>query len=266
MADLGIGLIVVGAVVALAGIGGFIDTRKVDRRFKTGYKNNEPDTRNFGRAGKFLLYGVGVCVIGAAMNSFTGSKDDASPEAVVNDQGASTAQSVQAPASETTESTESAATPPNQTVGQVPVGNSDSALAGGASQSSDAISPGSGTQEQASQNSDSSNSATSASQSQTFLTNFDCRRAKADDEVAICGDAGLAAMDRQLGQLYDAAMKTISDPQALKRSESYWVITRHMCNSDVECLRHAYGARIGQFLGSLGSEPLIPTGSQSDKE
>jgi uncharacterized protein len=86
---------------------------------------------------------------------------------------------------------------------------------------------------------------------QTFLTSFDCGRAKADDEFVICGDAGLAAMDRQLGQLYAAAMQTVSDPGALKRSESDWVITRHMCNSDIECLRHAYAERIGQLTGSL---------------
>ncbi|WP_322008027.1 lysozyme inhibitor LprI family protein [Paraburkholderia tropica] len=265
MAALGIGLIIVGAFIALAGIGGFIDTRKVDRRFKTGYKNNEPDTRNFARAGKFLLYGVGVCVIGAAMSSLTGSKDESAPAAAVNDQGASATQSVQAPASEPTESTDSAATA-NQNAAQAPREVSDGAAAGELSQSSDAVAPAPTSQDHASQDGDSGDNSTAASQGQTFLTSFDCRRAKADDEIAICGDAGLAAMDRQLGQLYDAAMKSTPTPQALKQSESDWVITRHMCNGDVECLRHAYGVRIGQFLGSLGSKPLIATDSQSDKE
>lgn len=265
MAALGIGVIIVGAFIALAGIGGFIDTRKVDRRFKTGYKNNEPDTRNFARAGKFLLYGVGVCVIGAAMSSLTASKDEVAPEAAVSDQGASATQSAQAPASETPESTDSATTA-KQTVTQAPSENSGSTAAGELSQSSDTIALAPSSQDHAPQDSDSAETSTAASQAQTFLTSFDCRRAKADDEIAICGDAGLAAMDRQLGQLYDAAIKSISDPQALKQSESDWVITRHMCNGDVECLRHAYGVRIGQFLGSMGSKPLIATDSQSDKE
>ena len=265
MAAVGIGLIIVGALIALAGVGGFIDTRKVDRRFKTGYKNNEPDTRNFGRAGRFLLYGVGVCVIGAAINSFTGSKDETSPVAATTDQATPVTQSTQTPASDTTKSLDNVATP-NPTVAQAPESDSGVAAVDESSQSSESIPPAPGSQEQSSQNGHSGDSATPASQSQTFLTSFDCRRAKADDEIAICGDAGLAAMDRQLGQLYDAAMKTISAPQALKQSESDWVITRHMCNSDVECLRRAYGERIGQFMGSLGSKPLIATGSQPDKE
>ncbi|ADG17724.1 protein of unknown function DUF1311 [Paraburkholderia atlantica] len=99
----------------------------------------------------------------------------------------------------------------------------------------------------------------------TFLTSFDCAQASNDDEIAVCGDPGLAAQDRQLGQLYDAALKTISDPLALKKSESDWLLTRHMCNRDLECLRHVYGERIGQFLGSLGSKPLIPVATEADK-
>lgn len=262
MAALGICLIVVGTLVALAGVGGFVDTRRVDRRFKTGYKNNEPDTRNFGRAGKFLLYGVGVCVIGAAINSITGANDETSPEAAINDQSPSVTQSSQTSTSESNESTENAVTP-NQTAPAAPQRNAGAVAAATLNRSSDAIAQASGSQELASQNRDFGESSTPASHDPTFLTSFDCRRAKAEDEIAICGDPGLAAMDRQLGQLYDAAMKTVSAPQALKRSESDWVITRHMCNGDVQCLRHAYGERIGQFMGSLGSRPLFATDSQS---
>lgn len=99
----------------------------------------------------------------------------------------------------------------------------------------------------------------------TFPTSFDCAQASNDDEIAVCGDPGLAAQDRQLGQLYDAALKAISDPPALEKSESDWLLTRHMCNRDLECLRHVYGERIGQFLGSLGSKPLIPVATEADK-
>lgn len=91
----------------------------------------------------------------------------------------------------------------------------------------------------------------------TFQTSFDCSKASADDETAICSDAGLAAMDRQLDELYHSTLQTISNPKALEQSESDWLATRQMCNKDLDCLRHAYGARIGQFLGSLGSKPLL---------
>jgi hypothetical protein len=78
MAAIGSGLILVGVLTSIVGIGGFIDTRKVDRRFRTGYKNNEPDNRNFRRAARRVLYGVGTCIVGAAINNLTESKNDSS--------------------------------------------------------------------------------------------------------------------------------------------------------------------------------------------
>jgi hypothetical protein len=71
MAAIGSGIILVGVLAAVVGVGGFVDTRKVDRRFKTGYRNNEPDNRNFGRAAKRVLYGIGICIVGAAVNNLT---------------------------------------------------------------------------------------------------------------------------------------------------------------------------------------------------
>jgi len=78
MAAIGGGLILVGVLTLLVGIGGYVDTRKVDRRYRTGYKNNEPDARDFGRATKRVLYGIGICIVGAAANSLAESKSDSS--------------------------------------------------------------------------------------------------------------------------------------------------------------------------------------------
>ncbi|WP_232439966.1 hypothetical protein [Burkholderia ubonensis] len=64
-------------------------------------------------------------------------------------------------------------------------------------------------------------------------------------------------MDRRLAQLYSDALRTISDPESLRQSESDWVTARHQCGKDLDCLRRAYGERIGQFAGSLGSKPLL---------
>ncbi|OBR54754.1 lysozyme inhibitor LprI family protein [Paraburkholderia tropica] len=266
MAALGSGLLVAGALTALAGVSGFIDTRKVDRRFKTGYKNNEPDNRNFGRAGKILLYGIGMCIVGGAINSFLDRGSDSTVPTIDQSQTASTTPPVQSVASES-EATGTGmvkldpndAQPPQQT--QDPTSSNERVL------NSDAAPAAAGTQEGAMQASGSTQvGATSATPLQTFPTSFDCRRATHDDEAAICGDAGLAAMDRQLSQLYGSAMKTISDPQALKQSEADWVLTRRMCNQDVDCLRHLYGERIGQFLGSLGSKPLLPVDKQANSQ
>jgi uncharacterized protein YecT (DUF1311 family) len=262
MADLGSGMLIVGALTTLAGIGGFIDTRKVDRRFRTGYKNNAPDNRNFARSGKVLLCGIGICVIGSAINNRFDSSDTSS-----------SAQTQVIPASDAIPATagDAGASAPlvvklDPNAAQDAQQNASAVSSNERVLNSDAASADGGNPQQSAQESAVSPDTASTGSSQTFATSFDCKRASHDDEVAICGDAGLAAMDRQLGQLYSTTMTTISDPQALRQSESDWVITRRMCNSDVDCLRHAYGARIGQFLGSLGSKPLIATDSQDDKE
>jgi hypothetical protein len=249
----------VGVLAAVVGVGGFVDTRKVDRRFKTGYRNNEPDNRNFGRAAKRVLYGIGICIVGAAVNNLTPPTTDSSPPAQVQ-----------------------SSTAPNETVASDPVAptngvvklnpndaqndsNTGETVASneqiestGAQSSGHVAQPGS-----AEADGVPTNPATTAVQPHSYTTSFDCTRASQEDEMAICGDPGLAAMDRQLGQLYDATLKTIADPQALKQTESDWLIRRRMCDKDLDCLRRAYGERIGQFLGSLGSKPLIPTSSSS---
>ncbi|WP_152034453.1 hypothetical protein [Burkholderia contaminans] len=79
MANFGVGLVLLGILTSLVGIGGFFDTRKVDRRFKTGYKNNEPDNRDFGRSAKRFLYGVGICIVGAAVTSLSSPSGQGAP-------------------------------------------------------------------------------------------------------------------------------------------------------------------------------------------
>lgn len=102
-------------------------------------------------------------------------------------------------------------------------------------------------------------------QKAVYATSFDCAKATHEDEIAICGDPGLAAMDVELAQLYQSTLATISDPKALAQSESGWLVARQMCDGDLDCLRRAYGERIGQFKGSLGSPPLLPVGPSQEK-
>lgn len=89
----------------------------------------------------------------------------------------------------------------------------------------------------------------------TYNTSFDCAKAAREDEQAICSDPGLAAMDLEMAQVYAAAFRAASDPAALTEAQRDWLSVRAMCNSDVGCLRHAYGVRLGQYHGSLGSKP-----------
>lgn len=256
MSALGSGSIIVGVLMALGGIGGFIDTRKIDRRFKTGYKNNEPDTRDFGRSGKVLLCGMGVCLAGVAINSVSGSEGDGSGALVAQVHDASTSERGQ-------RVDRSASSPADNVVLPDPSGAQDAA------KKTNAPAPNASAMNAVSEEYARSRQpqisvapvphAESERSAQAYSTSFDCARATHNDELAICGDAGLAAMDRHLNQLYDSSMTTISDPQALKKSEANWVIARQSCNQDVDCLRRMYGERIGQFMGSLGSKPLLAT-------
>jgi uncharacterized protein YecT (DUF1311 family) len=252
-------MILVGVLTAIVGVGGFVDTRKVDRRYKTGYRNNEPDTRNFGRAARRVLYGIGICIVGAAVDNLTDSKTDSSPPVQVQSSSAPN----QTVANESDASTNVVVkldpnAAQNDSGAREPVASNERIESTGAQSSGYVPQTGSSGADGIS-----TDAATTEAQPHTYATSFDCRRASQDDEKTICGDAGLAAMDRQLSQLYDASLKTIDDPQALKQSESDWLIRRHMCDKDLDCLRRAYDERIGQFLGSLGSKPLISTNSSS---
>lgn len=81
MGEIGVVILLVGIVTVLIGIAGFVDTRKVDRRYKTGYKNNEPDSRSFGRAGKRLLYGIGISIVGCAVLGLSSPPQRSAPTA-----------------------------------------------------------------------------------------------------------------------------------------------------------------------------------------
>ncbi|OXI33454.1 lysozyme inhibitor LprI family protein [Burkholderia aenigmatica] len=239
MGAIGNSLIGIGVLASLIGIGGFIDTRKVDRRFKTGYKNNEPDSRNFARSGKILLCGIGLFVFGLVVNRLSDADVQATGNEVTHEDRAAgdlpSADSVKPTnenvLSEVHASTRSAASVPTSERPSFEISEQNS-----------------GTAEAP---------ADRAVQTHTFATGFDCSRASHDDEVAVCHDPGLAAMDQRLAQLYAAALQTVSDPEALRQSESDWIATRHQCGKDLDCLRRAYGERIGQFVGSLGSKPLL---------
>ncbi len=250
MVTLAHGLIGIGVVASLVGMNGFVDTRKVDRRFKTGYKNNAPDLRNFGRSGKILLCGIGIFVFGLALNHFLDS--DLAPARTTAVQDATDQDSRPVPAQDATN------TSPDTTASasnlHLPVPPQPSTRSAGIETAS---------QESPSPKTDELASPPEVSPSTPiFPTSFDCSKASYGDESTICHDPGLAAMDRRLSELYTAALNRAADQDALTQSEAAWVTTRHQCGSDLDCLRHAYGERIGRFTGSLGSQPVTQADTQ----
>ncbi|VVE06823.1 Lipoprotein LprI [Pandoraea communis] len=252
MDSLGIILIVIGVLIFFVGASGFADTRKVDRRYKTGYKNNAPDTRNFPRARRRVLWGVGIVIVGLAVNRISRTHDVA-PQA---ESTPSANVPVQAGSSEIASPITEASTQPADTT---PIHSTNSELASNERiVTSSLSSPAEPLQARLERQG-------VVTPTRTFVTSFDCTRAVSDDETAICSDPGLAAMDVELGRLYGDAQMSARDPASLRQSQLEWLASRRACGGELICLRRKYGERIGQFNGAVGAAPLISAGPPIDK-
>ena len=82
--------------------------------------------------------------------------------------------------------------------------------------------------------------------------NFNCRYAKAPDEIAICNSPTLSILDSQMASWYSAGRKGRARAQ-VEAEQKAWLQYRQSCGSDVSCLQHAYEARI-ETLQDRGTE------------
>ncbi len=75
---------------------------------------------------------------------------------------------------------------------------------------------------------------------------FDCARASTATERAICANAQLAALDRQLSQRYAAVRDRLAGAaaDALVAQQRRWIARRDRCGSDARCLAEHMTARI----------------------
>lgn len=128
---------------------------------------------------------------------------------------------------------------------------------------------------------------------------FDCKKAVSKVEQAICADARLSKMDKELAGAYQAALKQPGNQSSyLKKSQIAWLKERNSCESDTSgmyknlksCLTDYYDSRIvelsqlaylpqrlnscvdniivgkttrfpGAKVGELGGEILVLTGN-----
>jgi hypothetical protein len=91
---------------------------------------------------------------------------------------------------------------------------------------------------------------------------FDCRRARSDDEIAICGNSELSRLDRAIGDGFSflsgrygrRTARRITDPMLRQRGD---------CGDDVACIKQVQSATIG-LLQSRGApiqmEEAVPVG------
>ena len=85
----------------------------------------------------------------------------------------------------------------------------------------------------------------------TTQPSFDCTRARGPDELAVCGDVELSALDRSLSQVYYAMADSLSDDarMALRVAQDEWLAQRRLCDGNVPCIGQAYRSRITQLQG-----------------
>jgi uncharacterized protein len=78
---------------------------------------------------------------------------------------------------------------------------------------------------------------------------FNCRAAAAPAEIAICGDAQLAALDNQLAQQFSlkAMALPVSATAAFKAAQARWLQARNACGADKTCLANSYRLRMQQL-------------------
>jgi uncharacterized protein len=77
---------------------------------------------------------------------------------------------------------------------------------------------------------------------------FSCANARTRGEIAVCGDAGLAALDRQMAAQYVDALRD-ADPATramLQRSRDRFLAYRDQCPSSA-CIAETYRGRIREI-------------------
>ena len=77
---------------------------------------------------------------------------------------------------------------------------------------------------------------------------YNCRYARTRSEVAVCGDAGLATLDRQMAAQFSTAYRqgTPAQREVLERSRLRFLYRRDRCQS-ASCIAAAYRARMSEI-------------------
>lgn len=93
----------------------------------------------------------------------------------------------------------------------------------------------------------------------TATPSFNCQYARTRGEIAVCNDAGLAGLDRQMAAQFTGAMtQGDSDQRALLLStRSRFITIRERCRSD-DCIADAYRGRMAEIRDILAGRWRSP--------
>lgn len=81
----------------------------------------------------------------------------------------------------------------------------------------------------------------------TQAASFDCAKASAPDEVAVCANPGLSALDSEMGGLwyaYSRAPMLMGSSGNRRDAAQALLADRRQCAADIACLHRVYLARI----------------------
>jgi len=82
---------------------------------------------------------------------------------------------------------------------------------------------------------------------------FDCNKARAPDEKAICANLALNDKDVRMAVLYDINRKTLAmgGRSALEDQQRQWLRDRRGCGAQRACLNRSYDRRLGELERSM---------------
>ena len=78
---------------------------------------------------------------------------------------------------------------------------------------------------------------------------FDCNRARAPDEKAICANRALNDQDVRVDQLYDITrhLTPMGGRGAIMDDQRAWLLARRACGANRACLARSYDQRLGEL-------------------
>jgi uncharacterized protein len=85
---------------------------------------------------------------------------------------------------------------------------------------------------------------------------FDCAKAAAPDEYAICANPNLSNLDVQMATLYGVRMSIpmlMGARGAAQDEQRTWLASRSACSANVTCLQSAYATRIQQLNQTINA-------------
>lgn len=90
---------------------------------------------------------------------------------------------------------------------------------------------------------------------------FDCAKARAPDERAICATLSLNDQDVRMSQLYGIVRKVVpmGARGAIMDDQAVWLRDRRRCGADRACLSRSYSKRITQ-LNAVLEQRVYPNG------